>query len=134
MQSKAKYGFGQFIINQMKTLAPNIDYTIANYPVGPSGSKPVNIVRGCWLNVIPKSTKHQEAAFKLMQYLTYGDGMKQFIAAQTRLSTVKKYNQGAELEKNRQGNKYVDQILEFMASGVALPPAASACCFRSGIR
>ena len=75
---------------------PDLQYKLAPFPGGPSGDGPVATNQASWSYVIPQGTENPDAAWRLVEYLTVGDGAKQFLLDQGRASPVVQYNEAEE--------------------------------------
>lgn len=75
---------------------PDLTYTLAPFPGGPSGDGPVATNQASWSYVIPLGTPNADAAWELVKYLTVDDGAKQFLLDQGRASPVIAYNEAEE--------------------------------------
>lgn len=86
----------QFLIIQETN--PNLQYRLAPFPGGPSGDGPVAVNQAGWSYVIPVGTKHPDAAWRLLKYLTVDEGAKKFLLSQGRASPVVQYNESGDYD------------------------------------
>lgn len=78
---------GDWMLWQMKTYAPNVEYTFAPIPA-PAGRKSITWVGG-WSWVIPKGAKHLKEAWKFLEFQGSEEGMVLFARISGRIPAVK---------------------------------------------
>jgi multiple sugar transport system substrate-binding protein len=78
---------GSWLIPHMAQKAPNTKYGMVELPVK-EGAKPSNMIFTV-AYALSKNTKHQDEAFKLLQYLTSADGQKVTVEGGLALPTLK---------------------------------------------
>lgn len=86
---------------------PDLEYKLAPFPGGPSGDGPLTTNQASWSYVIPKGTANADAAWRLVEYLTVGDGAKQFLLDQGRASPVVQYNEAPEYENTPHWDEFL---------------------------
>jgi multiple sugar transport system permease protein len=84
----------QFLV--IRETNPDLEYRLAPFPGGPSGSGPIAVNQTSWSYVIPRGAQNADAAWRLIKYLTVDEGAKQFLLDQGRASPVVQYNEAAE--------------------------------------
>ena len=80
--------------------APDLDYRIAKFPHGPAGSKPISINYPSWGYVIPTGVEDQDESWTLLEYMTHGDGCRDFLRRIFRSTAVIKYNEDPWYDEN----------------------------------
>ena len=95
--------------------APDLEYRIAKYPHGPAGTRPISVNYPSWGYVIPTGVEDQDESWRLLEYMTHGDGCRDFMRRIYRSTALVKYNEDPWYRDNV---KNWDAFLEIMASAV----------------
>jgi multiple sugar transport system substrate-binding protein len=112
---------GDWVINQLKTYAPDMDYGITWMPVPKAGDNSVTWAGG-WSTVIPQGAKHPEDAWKFMQWFSGEEGQKIYTKQSAHLPTWESLLSEDDLFEER--HKFFAQILPTAKNRPPLPVGA----------
>ncbi|MGO9307744.1 MAG: ABC transporter substrate-binding protein [Spirochaetia bacterium] len=79
---------GDWMLNQIRQYAPNLNYGVTYIPVPNKGDAPSTWAGG-WSLCIPTGSKHVAEAFKFLTWMTGPDGQKAYTVGTTHLPTWK---------------------------------------------
>jgi len=78
---------GDWMLNQLRQYAPNLNWGVTYIPVANKGDKPFTWAGG-WSLVIPTGSKHLNEAFKFLSWMTGPEGQKTYSVGTTHLPTL----------------------------------------------
>jgi multiple sugar transport system substrate-binding protein len=79
---------GDWMLNQIRTYMPSLNYGVTYIPVANKGDPPSTWAGG-WSLCIPTGSKHTAEAFKFLSWMTGPDGQKAYTVGTTHLPTWK---------------------------------------------
>ena len=79
---------GDWMLNQIRQYAPNLNYGVTYIPVANKGDPPSTWAGG-WSLCIPTGSKHVAEAFKFLSWMTGPDGQKAYTVGTLHLPTWK---------------------------------------------
>ena len=87
---------GDWVLGNIKTYTPNLQYGVTYIPVPNQGDQPATWAGG-WSDVIPKGAKHPKEAYDFLKYIAGEPGQKQYTKDTQHTPVIKSLDQDSSL-------------------------------------